>query len=1122
MLKLVPKGLREDNYRDWIYIKMLNDKQSELLTETYEELNVTYPERLKLALNLSGNRIEQLVSKTQVLKTSFRTEKKGRTRYLVGDSEGRKDVYFISPTQTKPKQSNIVIVEKATSSVPKELHQIIKDNGAIRWHYSKTAVERTQEKAIKSADKAVTSWTDAVLIRKETKDNKGLRTPQVGALHAILAHETVFETSPATVVMPTGTGKTETMVSLVHEKRYRKTLVIVPTNALRDQIARTFMTQGILRDIEVLKESADFPVVSKLKHSLKSVEDVENIFDASNIVVATMSSISPSDDQVRKKIADYIDVLIIDEAHHIPAASWSAFRALFGETPIYQFTATPFRNDGRYVQGKIIYAYPLGKAQRENYFTSIELAQVYSYFNEDEEIASKAIDLLEKDLLDGKDHMLMARVKSIDRAKDVFKIYEQKAAKHRPIMVHSELTVSERNESLRKLLSKESRVVVCVDMLGEGFDLKQLKIAAMHDIHKSLAITLQFIGRFTRTSSDDSLGTAKVIVNIANPKVGKKLKELYSEDADWDQLVKKYSQTATEAEQEKSDFLHSFVSTPQEISAQNIEPRMSTVVYKVNCDDWSPENINDLYKEEELFTREIAVNNKDLVCWFVTANQETLKWANLKDLKNTEYNLYVLHWDKKRKLLFINSSNNTSTHEELAKKVCGNDIEIIKGANVYRSMYGVKRLVPINLGLTDVTSRTTRFTMFSGSDVGAGLDESQKVNKTKTNMFGLGYENGEKASIGCSLKGRIWSYLAASNMKDWTKWCGAIGDKLLNDRIDLDKIYGSFVTPQELTGKRPNFVPLAVEWHLGFILDADRFYFGSGSTKTNLISTSLELSNHSKTDPIKFKVKTEQSEYEYEIIFTNNKRTAYRAIGVDVDLTRGSTTKPLSQWLDDKPLKIIFEGDRIIEEDFLFEYNSEISPFDSNNIEVWDWSKTDLKKESQRLEKRPDSIQRKVIEELLNEGSWEIVFDDDGSGEAADVVAIKVVDETLIVNLYHCKFSSAKTAGARVEDLYAVCGQAQKSALWRDEPEAFIEHLLERAKIRLEKGLVSRFEKGDFQDLSRIAFKLEYLHKDFNILVVQPGLSKAGATPQILKLLGATSLFLSNTINKELKIIASR
>ena len=57
---------------------------------------------------------------------------------------------------------------------------------------------------------------------------------------------------------------------------------------------------------------------------------------------------------------------------------------------------------------------------------------------------------------------------------------------------------AERRTALDTLHDRQSRVVVCVDMLGEGFDLPQLKVAAIHDLHKSLAVTLQFIGRFAR------------------------------------------------------------------------------------------------------------------------------------------------------------------------------------------------------------------------------------------------------------------------------------------------------------------------------------------------------------------------------------------------------------------------------------------------------------------------------------------------------------------------------------------------------------------------------------------------------------------------------------------------
>jgi hypothetical protein len=64
----------------------------------------------------------------------------------------------------------------------------------------------------------------------------------------------------------------------------------------------------------------------------------------------------------------------------------------------------------------------------------------------------------------------------------------------------------------------------------------------------------------------------------------------------------------------------------------------------------------------------------------------------------------------------------------------------------------------------------------------------------------------------------------------------------------------------------------------------------------------------------------------------------------------------------------------------------------------------------------------------------DVYFDDDGPGEIADVVAIRLTENLVSVTLFHCKFSSGDMPGARVKDLYAVRGQAQKSARWRDRP----------------------------------------------------------------------------------------
>lgn len=98
-----------------------------------------------------------------------------------------------------------------------------------------------------AADGVTASWEDAFHLRegRAATDDKplypGLRRPQIGALHAALAHAT-RSTDPATIVMPTGTGKTETMLALNARQRFERLLVVVPTDALREQIAAKFET----------------------------------------------------------------------------------------------------------------------------------------------------------------------------------------------------------------------------------------------------------------------------------------------------------------------------------------------------------------------------------------------------------------------------------------------------------------------------------------------------------------------------------------------------------------------------------------------------------------------------------------------------------------------------------------------------------------------------------------------------------------------------------------------------------------------------------------------------------------------------------------------------------------
>ena len=100
------------------------------------------------------------------------------------------------------------------------------------------------------ADYVWDTWkNNTFLYPKICKDvDVGFRPAQLGAIYAIKSFWTVSKL-PATVVMPTGTGKTEVMIATVISEQCNKTCVIVPSDMLRKQTAERFCMLKKLREI---------------------------------------------------------------------------------------------------------------------------------------------------------------------------------------------------------------------------------------------------------------------------------------------------------------------------------------------------------------------------------------------------------------------------------------------------------------------------------------------------------------------------------------------------------------------------------------------------------------------------------------------------------------------------------------------------------------------------------------------------------------------------------------------------------------------------------------------------------------------------------------------------------
>jgi len=200
--------------------------------------------------------------------------------------------------------------------------------------------------------------------------------------------------------------------------------------------------------------------------------------------------------------------------------------------------------------------------------------------------------------------------------------------------------------------------------------------------------------------------------------------------------------------------------------------------------------------------------------------------------------------------------------------------------------------------------------------------------------------------------------------------------------------------------------------------------------------------------------------------------------------------------------------------------------FDPSLIATRTWNGVDIRVESQGEDKRPESIQRFIIEELLSQDVL-FVYDDDGSGEVADIVAAFVQENNLLVRLYHCKYSSEPIPGCRVGDVYTVCGQAQKSVKWAGSADLMVQHLKRREITRLKNDRPSRFEYGDMSALTAFSTMTRQKRIKWEVILVQPGLSKAslitnsGGANSIMRILGATASYLAETFDMKMKLIVS-
>lgn len=966
------------------------------------------------------------------------------------------------------------------------------------------------------------SWADHNLsFAVESPANRfiGFRKPQRAAAFAIFSHLDSDPEVPAIVVMPTGTGKTDTIFAIMIAGRFRRTLMIVPSDALRAQIGDRLVSLQRLRTIHAISEDILSPVVHRIDGRDAAIDG--QAIEASNVTIATPAALSHLNDNELKAFASYFSHLIFDEAHHVAAMTWRRIREAFVPKPAICFTATPFRLDQQRIDGKIVFNYSLSQAQRDNYFQKIDFYPVREYVTSeiDRTIAAKAVELLAGDLEAGFDHILMARCAKISKANQVFVLYRELGSKFEPVIIHSQ-NKSTSALDLERIRTRQSRIVVCVDMFGEGFDLPELKIAAIHDQHQSPAITLQFIGRLTRT--DARLGTAKFVANVANQRSESPMKRLYEESADWSLIIREVSTERIGRELQRQEFESRFEGDSEgaKIAALNPAPNTSCLAYRLTRSDWHPHAVKRLGSSSETL-RLHSVSDDGSIVMAVSHETAAVAWARSESIYGSTWHLYLAYFRRSDSTLFISSTGDERQTSRFLTLIAP-AARRITGDDVFRIMYGINRLKLQNVGLSR-SGRDVRFTMHVGQDVNRVMDDLENGRSIKSNIFGVGHADGESTTAGCSAKGKLWK-MDSGAVDEWVRWCDTVSSKINNSAIDTAAILRNVMRAENMGGRWPDGIFFA-DWPDALGVETEgRCTITVNGVSYPLLDAKLGQPVKESDDTLAIALSAFSPNGDEHALTTIRIRLGSDGCRYScgrVTLQIGNKPHELNEYLDRERMRLLQTDGSILIGDYRYFTDETLNVMlPVTLLSSWDWGSTNIHKESMTHPADFDSVQGFTFQKIIDD--YDIIFNDDGAGEIADLVAIREASDHVAVHLYHCKYcSSGQRPGARVDDAYVVAGQASRSARWLHKGPALFRRLLERYNSAGKGGGAQRLLKGTPRQIDILRLKVQDIEMRMGFFIVQPAFSAAGVTDSVMTVLGTSYMYLRDIANVDLRVIAS-
>lgn len=931
----------------------------------------------------------------------------------------------------------------------------------------------------------------------ETKDK--IRNGQYGAIMAIGSH---FSTSkqPALISMPTGTGKSAVIMLSPYLLKSTKVLIITPTILVRSQMADDFKVLRTLTDIGVFPEIMHKPKIFEM--STKFKESMITDIEKNDVVIATpICALSLSEHEIKQRF----DIIIIDEAHHEPAKTWKSVLKNMQFCNQLLFTATPFRRDDKRIEADYIYNYPLSLAYKDGIYSNVEYIPVEENNEDDDKnLAKTAEEIFLRDKDQGYNHLIMVRTNSIHNAKSLKEIYDKNTELSLEVIDSSKSRLHV-NSIIQKLKDKELDGVICVDMMAEGFDFPNLKIAAIHHPHRSLASTLQFIGRFTRTNSDN-LGHATFIA-INNEELLIENINLYKADAIWNDIIINLSEEKIDDEISSHHFIRNFESNDDlenEFHLHSIHTNYHAKIFRTpNFNIEASLNISgyNLFKNYTYDEINTSV--------FIFQKHDKPRWTNSdSNIFNTNYECVIVYYDKINKFLFINSSiKSEQLYKYISNQFCGENIaKKLRLKEIHKVLAGYSNFEFFNAGLSNNKGNGESYKISSGSDVSTTFNETTGELYSPGHIYCKVQENDMSETIGYSSGSKIWSS-TYGGIKELVEWFSKNSKKLsLNEDILTKTSYDYLPIPEYLENYPDNIFMCELNQKT-----YERNHNLSTHSSYNITDISLNISNVSD-NYIEILVQFDDLEYKVTVDIEGSYSSHENFQEIKIRVAHQELT--LVEYFNEFPLSFYTSDLRKISQEQITQKVESITPYYKDNIIPVNWEEynTNIKKEffteKEKLNTNQLSIHDTLKIYLLNKNNdYDYIFYDHGTGEMADYITLKKKTNLIEVQLIHVKSASSLTSkNNNVGDIYEVSGQCIKSINWIKNTYILEEKINDRRKKNYCKLI-----DGDLSNLNK--YLSENIPIRGKLVACQPSLTNSIEIPnKIGELLSAVDIKVKNSL----------